>query len=184
MNKNCPFDKTRGTMAKEKLDVIRKIRTFSGVYIDIFDPNPKHILIEDIANGLMQIPRFAGQLPLVNGISYSVLNHVINCFILAPLEEERAALLHEAFEAYTGDIPSPWKRFLPEYVAAEDRFLRVVAKKFGFTYPFNSPMKDIDRAMLEYEWNHIVLQKEGFPFPIRTMEEARDKFIDICRCVL
>jgi len=171
-------------MAKENLDVTRKIRTFSGVYIDIFDPDPKHILIEDIANGLMQMPRFAGQIPLINGVSYSVLNHVINCFVIAPLEEERAALLHEAFEAYTGDIPSPWKPYLPHYVAAEDHFMEAVAKKFGFTYPLTPTMKEVDRALLVREWEHLVLGKPHFPFTIRTPEEARDKFIDICRCVL
>ena len=49
-----------------------------------------------------------------------------------------AGLLHDASEAYIGDMPSPFKKLMPDYKKLEDNLMKVIAQKFGFEYPLRS----------------------------------------------
>lgn len=51
------------------------IRTFTGIYMNVFDPTDEMICIEDIANALSHQCRFAGHLPNF----YSVAQHSVQC---------------------------------------------------------------------------------------------------------
>ena len=96
-----------------------EIQTYSGSLVDICDPKPESISIEDIARGLSMQCRFNGQVSQF----YSVAQHSI---MVARLVEKqldrqklypgrsirRAALLHDAAEAYLGDIITPVKKGL------------------------------------------------------------------------
>jgi len=79
------------------------------------DPRPEDVHIEDIAHALTNICRFGGH----TKDYYSVGQHSVLCSEHAPPDLALAALLHDAAEAYCGDIPRPWKKFL--WVAPTDR---------------------------------------------------------------
>lgn len=143
---------------KENLYETNCIRTSTGRYLDVFNPDPEMIHIEDIANGLSQMPRFAGQLP----VFYSVAQHSIRCCQKSkdPILR-KSLLLHDASEAYLCDIPKPIKNRLPDYQKLEENLMKVIAEKFGIGFPLSPSVKDIDRLMLEEEWNALMMEQRG-----------------------
>lgn len=133
------------------------IRTFTGKCFDIKILDPDSICIEDIAHALTYTPRFGGHL---EGF-YSVAQHsfyVSDC--LAGTSDELAGLLHDASEAYLGDMPSPFKKLMPSYKELEHNLSVVIAEKFGIQYPYSRYIKDADKLLLSSEWNAFVMKKE------------------------
>ncbi len=132
------------------------IRTFTGQYVNVFEPDPETIKIEDIAHSLARQCRFGGHLPNF----YSVAQHSLNCaYITDNKELKLAALLHDASEAYLLDIPRPIKSGLTNYKEIEDKLMMVIANKFGFEYPLPVEVKKVDEIMLETEWYALMLRK-------------------------
>lgn len=141
-------------MIKENLFVKDCIRTYTGKYLNVRDPQPDEIDIIDIAVGLSRMPRFAG-----HSVHFlPVAQHCIQMSKMAPEEHQLAALLHDASEAYLGDIAKPIKDLLPAYREIEDRLMRVIAKKFGFQWPLHEIVKKLDYEMLVEEWENKVLE--------------------------
>lgn len=128
------------------------IRTFTGKYIDVFNPDPEMICIEDIAHALAQTPRFGGHLKHF----YSVAHHSMHCSELVR-NDKLAALMHDASEAYLTDMPRPIKMQMPQYREVEDRLMTVISKKFGFQYPLSKEVKIADENALSYEWNILMI---------------------------
>src|SRR5665811_1025646 len=88
------------------------IRTFTGIYMNVFEPTPEMISIEDIAHALTMQCRFGGHLPDF----YSVAQHSLNCsYLIDNPKLKLTALLHDASEAYLLDIPRPIKNNLNNY---------------------------------------------------------------------
>lgn len=133
------------------------IRTYSGLEINVFNPTPEMICIEDIAHALSNICRFGGH---VNEF-YSVAQHSIHVFELAEEEDKLLALLHDASEAYLYDMPTPIKKELPEYKKAEHKLMLVIAEKFGFDWPMNERIEIIDNKMLHWEFKQLMLKEPG-----------------------
>lgn len=157
----------------ETLDTINCIRTFSGIYIDIMKPEKDMILLEDIAHGLSHVCRYAGQI----GNFYSVAQHsVYVSSLLSDKQLQLDALLHDATEAYLQDIPSPIKALLPDYRNVEDRLMKVIAEKYGVQYPFLYRIKWADRALLEFEWNSMIVNKTWKEY--WSPEEAKQRFLE------
>ena len=129
------------------------IRTFTGLYINVFSPTPEMICIEDIAHGLSNQCRFAGHLNKF----YSVAQHSWHCYTLVSDEHKLAALLHDASEAYLCDMPKPIKKNLPDYCKIEDNLMKVISKKFGFEYPSSKEVKEADKTMLIVEWEKLMI---------------------------
>lgn len=149
------------------------IRTFSGKYIDVFNPSFGAIDITDIAHALAYTPRFRGHL----GCFYSVAAHSIMCSLeFKEPEKIIEALLHDASEAYIADIPSPIKKKLKDYIELEDNLMKAIADKFGFLYPLSREVKQTDKQMLEYEWNKYVIGNEKFT---ATPEYVKELFLNI-----
>lgn len=141
-------------MQKENLFIKDHVRTRSGQYVNLLDPDPKTLLIEDIAHALAHTPRFGGHLVTF----YSVAQHSF----LGSLELEHKLafdfLMHDASEAYLVDIPSPLKAHLPEYKKIEHNMMVVLSKKFGFRYPLDPMIKLVDRHMLQREWDSLMIE--------------------------
>lgn len=151
------------------------IRTVSGIYMNVFEPTPEMICIEDIAHALSMQCRFGGHLPTF----YSVAQHSLNCSYL--IEDEKLklpALLHDAGEAYLIDVPRPVKRGLTNYKEIEDRLMRVIADKFGFEYPLHPDVKEVDEQMLQTEWNHLMLGNDPYKLPTTDIAQTAKKFIN------
>lgn len=127
--------------------------TLSGHLVDIRNPREDVIDISDIANGLSLICRFMGQIYRF----YSVAQHSILVMHLAPPELQREALLHDAAEAYLGDVISPLKHLLgAAYKTLEHNFETVIAQKFGLDPQKLKAVKRYDLEALELE--HKALQ--------------------------
>ena len=146
------------------------IRTFSGHYLDVFDPDPDKITIEDIAHSLAMQPRFGGHTKRF----FSVAEHSMDVATFVPFELKLEALLHDASDAYIGDMPSPIKSRLPDFQRLEDNLMQVIAKKFGFGWPISDVVKDSDRICLEMEWDNCVL---GEAYGFSTHSEIKRLFL-------
>lgn len=162
---------------KENLNAVRSIRTISGKYVNVFEPDPDTLLIEDIAHALSNQPRFGGHLPKF----YSVAQHSILCHMIARPEDKYNALMHDVSEAYLLDMPKPIKLEMPDYNRIEDNLMNVLAKKFNFKYPKTSEVERVDHYLLEWEWNVLMLKnkKWGHDINCMTPKQAKKMFLEI-----
>jgi hypothetical protein len=130
------------------------IQTCSGVAFYPFDPRPEEILIEDIAHALSMICRFTGHVARF----YSVAEHSVHVSRLVPPQHALAALLHDAAEAYLGDIARPIKRMpeLAELRAAESRLQKAIYQKFGLPCCEPECVKEADVMMLGAEARELM----------------------------
>lgn len=101
--------------------------------IDLLNPKPEDIHIEDIACGLSKICRFNGQIKEF----YCVAQHSCICVDLAKragIEDKillLSILLHDASEAYCGDVIKPLKNIIgKKYEVIESRITKAIDKKF------------------------------------------------------
>jgi len=131
------------------------IRTYTGLYINVFEPTEDMICIEDIAHSLSHQCRFGGQLPNF----YSVAQHSMMCAKMAKKEDKLDALMHDASEAYVLDMPRPIKYKLGNYKLVEIKLMSLIAKKFNFNYPMKKCLKKIDDKVLIWEYNNLFLNK-------------------------
>lgn len=136
------------------------IRTFTGIYMNVFEPTEEMVCIEDIAHALAHQCRFGGHLPHF----YSVAEHsAMTSIVVNHTSNALAGLLHDASEAYLLDIPSPIKKRLANYKEIEDVLMRVIANKFQFAYPLDEDVKKADNFMLEWEWSRLMLEEKKHP---------------------
>lgn len=112
-------------------------RMLSGRRLDLLDPSPLDIEIEDIAHGLARVARWNGQTE--GEYAFSVAQH---CLLVERLVAELrpkgtralrlAALLHDAAEYVIGDLISPFKAAVGiDYKALEQRLSRAIHIRFG-----------------------------------------------------
>ena len=107
--------------------------TYTGRRVDIPNPRPGQIAIEDVAHHLSRLPRFAG----ATQVPWCVAAHSLHCASLAerqglPAAAQLYALLHDAHEAYMSDIPSPFKRAVAHPLAiVEDALQHHVLGQLG-----------------------------------------------------
>ncbi len=138
------------------------IQTHTGEAMDLREPRPETVHPHDIAVALARLPRFCGHtIEPFSVAQHSVLVHDILVW-LAPNAERTlrlAALLHDAHEAYMGDIPKPLCELLGAPVAQLKRRLdRVIHVRFGLpeTLPegWDLLVRQADRIALatEREW--------------------------------
>jgi hypothetical protein len=112
-------------------------RMLSGRRLDLLDPTPVDIEIEDIAHGLAFVARWNGQTR--GDHAYSVAEHSLLVETLysrlwpdAPVKWRLAALLHDAPEYVIGDMISPVKAAVgPDYSALDDRLAAAIHIRFG-----------------------------------------------------
>jgi 5'-deoxynucleotidase YfbR-like HD superfamily hydrolase len=124
----------------------------SGRRLDLLDPSPVDIEIEDIAHGLARVARWNGQ--TVGEHAFSVAQH--SCVVeeiaahlrpgLAP-KWRLAALLHDAAEYVIGDMISPFKTALGlDYRNFEDRLEGAIHIRFGLPATTPVPIKTLIKA--------------------------------------
>ena len=123
------------------------ILTAAGRYFDFSDPVASEIGIGEIAHALSHICRFTGHVRQF----YSVAEHSWHVSHLVPRGDELAGLLHDAPEAFIGDVSKPLKMLLPDYALIEERVEAAVLARFGLSAPLPDSVKDADRQMLRVE---------------------------------
>jgi uncharacterized protein len=107
------------------------IKVAAGHYFDLLHPDAAHVDIRSIASSLSKICRFGGHCPKF----YSVAEHSVHAFEMAeadgaPYSLQKAVLLHDATEAYVGDMVKPLKDIMPQFQEAEARVERAVSVAF------------------------------------------------------
>ncbi|NUH66965.1 HD family hydrolase [Sulfitobacter sp. S0837] len=120
-------------------------RMLSGRRLDLLDPTPVDVEIEDIAHGLAFVARWNGQTR--GDYAYSVAEHSLLVETIftriaprAPAKWRLAALLHDAPEYVIGDMISPVKTAVgPNYRALDERLTTAVHLRFGL--PANLPVR-------------------------------------------
>ena len=123
------------------------INLYSGAVLDLLNPDPNAFTIVDIAHALGQICRFNGHTKTF----YSVAQHCVLCSKIVPEEHMLGALLHDAQEAFTGDMMTPLKALIPEFKAIEINLEKVVLAKFGLDFPLHPCIKEADIILLATE---------------------------------
>lgn len=178
------------------------VQTYTGQRVDLLDPKPENINITDIAHQLSLINRFTG----ATGEAYSVAQHSV--FVAAEAQREAssltlAALLHDAHEAYIGDISHPLKRAITGALdrhgfdvnplgAIANRLNDAIARRFGFQYDqfYTRGIKQADLVALATERRDLMTPDpaswpildgiEPHPEPIRPLpaRDAEQLFLD------
>lgn len=123
---------------------MHRILTYTGRIIDLSNPDPEQIVIEDIAHALSRINRFNGH----TRIPWTVAQHSIEVSHACDASVRLFALFHDAAEAYIGDLSSPLKQVMREcgyaYDELEHRFSNLIFDKFCGRLP-----NDDERAMVK-----------------------------------
>ena len=125
-----------------------------GTSIDLINPIPQMVSIETIAHGLSRVSRFGAQSPQ----DYSVAEHSLGMVQMAMFDGISdkdilfSILMHDASEAYLGDIVSPLKQNLSQYLEIESRMNSVISQKFGVDFnKHHDIIKKYDRKILKVE---------------------------------
>lgn len=146
-------------------------RMLSGRRLDLLDPSPMDIEVEDIAHGLARVARWNGQTTGEHAFSVAQHSVVVEeiCAHIQPDLDPRwrlAALLHDASEYVIGDMISPFKAALGvDYKKFEERLETAIHVRFGIPAKAPAPIKKLikqaDRACAFFE----ATQLAGFTHP-------------------
>lgn len=152
-------------------------RMLSGRRLDLLDPTPLDIEIEDIAHGLSFLARWNGQTRGVHGFSVAEHSLLVEYIfeIINPNTDPKwkmAALLHDAAEYVIGDLISPVKRSVgPEYEFLENKLMIAINLRFGISGTMPKTIKKkIKLADKHSAWLEAI-QISGF-----SQEEANKLF--------
>ncbi|WP_156034174.1 HD family hydrolase [Bosea sp. 117] len=164
----------------------------SGRRLDLLDPSPLDIEVEDIAHGLARVARWNGQTHGPN--IFSVAQHSVLVELIARRQAQArgidldrrwrlAVLLHDAPEYVIGDMISPFKAVLGgDYKAVEARLLAAISLRFGLPTVWPAALvrvvKEADRASAFLEATRLagfdLAEARGFfghPFPLDPASE-------------
>ena len=127
-------------------------RMLSGRRLDLLDPSPLDVEVEDIAHGLARVARWNGQTKGAH--IFSVAQHSLLVEALARAKVPRldakdrlAVLLHDAPEYVVGDMISPFKAVIGDsYKAVEHRLLAAIHRRFGLPSPLPATLQSLIKA--------------------------------------
>lgn len=161
------------------------ILLFGGSYFDFMAPETSDFTIDDIAHGLAMTCRFAGQC----GRHYSVAQHSVHVSQLVPVRHAYQGLMHDAAEAFVGDMAKPLKVMLPDYRSIEKHVEDAIFRRFKVKTPLPTSIKEADIRMLVTEQRQLMgnrddwdatrgLQPFNFEIPVMSPEEAKARFLE------
>lgn len=143
----------------DKFFWVGSIETTSGIAANVLDMQPDMISLDDIATSLSNICRYNGHVPSF----FSVAEHSYNValWLIGNGHSKQVALtglLHDAAEAYVGDMVRPLKRH-PDFGAVhqqvEAQVSAVVHQVLGGVYPHPEIVHEADRIAYDWEVAHI-----------------------------
>lgn len=163
-------------ISPKKLD--GTMRTISGKSFDLIHPSPEMIDIQDIASGLSNQGHFNGQSPYMFPISQHCILVCDTYSLDNPDETDEMklmALLHDASEAYTGDVINPLKILLPDFINIENSIMRAIAIRYNLPIRRMSEIKSTDLLIQNLEYDGFYRDQ---PITYLDPETARKLFID------
>ena len=152
------------------------------------EPRIDRIDIEDIAHGLAFQCRFNGQTTRF----YSVAQHSLMVAALVSPRLRLPALLHDAAEAYLGDMVKPLKRLFPEFSRLEIGVLDLIGQRFSVNLRSQPAIEKADLVALATEKRDLMPHSTETwtslagisPLPELidpwSPEEAKQRFMEAC----
>jgi uncharacterized protein len=152
-------------------------RMLSGRRLNLIDPSPLDVEIEDIAHGLARVARWNGQ--TVGEHIFSVAQHCVLVEAIAQHLSPRASvktclavLLHDAAEYVIGDMISPFKAVIgDQYRGAEERLMKAILTRFSLPAPMPAIAQTLAKKADRIAAWHEATALAGF-----TRGEADDIF--------
>lgn len=138
------------------------MHTHTGKQFFPLDPRADDICIEDIAHALSIVNRFGGH----SANPYSVAQHSVLVSRICPEEYALCGLLHDATEAYIGDVVTPLKVLLPEFKTIENNLWTVIAEKYDLPVEMPKEVKDADGIALATEFKSLMASKSPGPWAL------------------
>jgi hypothetical protein len=129
------------------------IQTWSGKQFWPLAAAVEDVHIEDIAWMLAGQNRWKG----ATRTPISIAQHSVIVSRLCEPAFALQGLLHDATEAYLGDIAGPIKSLLPDFVRAEEALWKVIAARFGVPVEFHASVKHADLVSLHTESRDLML---------------------------
>ena len=155
-----------------------KIRTQAGKWFDFMNPKPSDIHLRDIAFNLANTNRYNGACG-----TYSVAEHCIVGYEFAKRDEAiaRAWMLHDASEAYLGDMVRPVKNMCESFRAIENKLQGIINERFGVPETFKATVKVIDNTVSDIEEQELWTRAPKKPrIKFLHPTEAYKQFLAIC----
>lgn len=154
--------------------------TVSNALIDLFEPDKELIIIEDIAHGLANTCRWNGHTQKF----WSVAQHCCMMHDLAPDERKLTFLMHDAEEAYWGDMIKPLKNIIkekcPEIIELMTLMRTIIFEKFNIEKE-GEDSKICDFELLKWEFENIIRKSNAdFWLPERAKTEFLSRFSRSC----
>lgn len=137
------------------------IETFSNKIIDLSAIKTGDIILEDVVSGLAHINRFNGR-HNEHSLPITVLQHSYAMYLYAThlqsgnQELAISCLIHDAPEAYTGDILAPIKKQLPLIDEIEQNIFKALADTYLLPIDFSEDVSRIDSLACFVEWSSFV----------------------------
>lgn len=125
--------------------------TYTGRRFWPADPRPEDVCIEDIAHSLATTNRYNGHLPF----PYSVAEHSMLVARHCPAPAQLHGLLHDAAEAYVGDMISPVKGLVHAFQLMESRVWAAIAERFDLAHELPPVVKEMDRRAVATEFGQL-----------------------------
>lgn len=165
------------------------IATFTGKQFFLLNPRLEDIDILDIAHALSLQCRWTGHVKF----HYSVAQHSVYCSLIGPENEAFERLMHDASEAYMGDMNRPLKHYTaagPAYRSQESVIQKAICQRYGLAMVEPPSVHLADNAMLYTEKEQIMGYEfeeaedweryQGYPLPVITRwtpEQAETMFL-------
>lgn len=151
------------------------LSTFTGGTFDLANPTAKQVDIRDIAHSLSLLCRFNGHCKRF----YSVAEHSMNVADLLPNELKLWGLLHDAHEAYIGDVSRPLKKLMwfglekapgefrkfDSFEGLDQHVFAPIAERYGLETPMPAAVKHADDIMLATEARGLLAGFDGKVVP-------------------
>ncbi len=156
--------------------------TYSGKRFNPIDPNIDDISIMDIAQGLSNVCRYGGQCKKF----YSVAQHSVIVSWNVSYKNAKWGLLHDASEAYIGDIISPLKvtEQYQTYREIEQNLMDAICTKFGLKCEIPEEVKEYDlivRATEMRDFGSIPKEfwenEDKLPYGIEPLDPIQSKIL-------
>lgn len=139
------------------------LQTYTGGRVSVMNPQPDQINIYDIGVALSKQCRFNGHCSKF----YSVAEHCVRGSWLAEdwygKEVAKEFFLHDATEAYMGDMIRPVKRMIPQFEQMEQVFWKAISSKFGVPYIHSEEVHYLDNVMVTWEKRDLLPHAEEWP---------------------
>lgn len=149
------------------------ILTQSGQQFDLLRPTASMIKPVDIAHALSRLCRFNGH----TRAHYSVAQHSLIVASLVPTEHQLVALMHDATEAYIGDMTRPLKAVMPEYQYVENQIWLAVCERFDIQIDLPACVKQADMVALATERRDLMPEHPGEWDCLRGVQPMKETII-------